>query len=113
MRVIVAGSRTITDYNRVAQVLDDSPFDITVLIQGGARGVDKLAAEWAKNNDIPCEEISANWKKYGKKAGFMRNLEMAEHADALIAIWDGKSKGTKNMMNIAEKKNIPYLCSTD
>ncbi|MEA1980842.1 MAG: hypothetical protein U9N54_07710, partial [candidate division Zixibacteria bacterium] len=70
------------------------------------KGVDKLGEEYAEQNYIPLLKFPANWNKYGKRAGYVRNEEMANNADALIAIWDGKSKGTNHMINIAKKKGL-------
>jgi len=78
----------------------------TVVISGRARGADTLGEEWAKANNVPREVYPANWDLYGKSAGFIRNKQMAEVAEALIALWDGSSKGTSHMINIARAKGI-------
>lgn len=100
MKVIVSGSRSIISYDLVAKVLDEYVNSITMLVSGDAQGVDKLSQRWADENDIQVKLFPANWDKYGKSAGMIRNKEMAEYADYLIAIWDGKSKGTKGMIDI-------------
>jgi hypothetical protein len=74
---------------------------MTVIISGGARGVDSLAIRYAKDNKLPYETFIPDWDKYGKKAGIYRNCEMGDCADALIAIWDGASSGTKHMITYA------------
>lgn len=61
---------------------------------------------WARRNNVPVEKYPANWDKYGKSAGYIRNEEMAKVADSLLAIWDGKSRGTKHMIDIATKKGL-------
>ena len=71
-----------------------------------ARGVDFLGGLWAHNRGIPVAEFPADWDKYGKRAGYLRNEEMARNAEALIAIWNGKSPGTKHMIDIAHKSNL-------
>lgn len=75
------------------------------IVSGGAQGIDFLAELYAKKKTIPFKEFPADWKNLGKKAGFIRNSEMAEYADGLIAIWDGKSKGTFHMISEMVKRN--------
>lgn len=106
MRCIIAGSRNITSLSMVIEAVDKSKFNIVKVISGGARGVDKLGELYAKTNNIDIELFPANWDKYGKSAGYIRNEEMAKNADALIAIWDGISKGTKHMIGLANKYNL-------
>lgn len=107
MRTIIAGSRDIEHpFEEIAKATIDSGFNITQVISGTARGVDKSGEEWAKCFGIKIREFPAFWVKYGKSAGYRRNEQMANAADALIAIWDGKSKGTKNMIDIAKKKKL-------
>jgi len=106
MKVIIAGSRTITDIELVEKAIEDSPFDITEVVTGCARGVDTLGIKFAWEHMIPKKEFPADWDKYGKAAGFIRNKQMAEYADALIAVWDGKSKGTAHMIDIAKKEGL-------
>jgi len=71
-----------------------------------ANGIDSCAVDWANWSGIAVKEFHPNWTKYGPGAGPMRNGEMAEYADALIAIWDGESKGTKNMIKQAKAKGL-------
>lgn len=106
MKTIIAGSRTIYDYNCLKNAIAASKFNISTVISGTAKGADKLGEIYAKNRKIPLEQFPANWNKYGKSAGYIRNAEMAKNADALIALWDGKSKGTKHMIDIANKNNL-------
>ena len=105
MKVIIAGSRTIYDINLVVRAIKESGFDITEVVCGEARGIDTLGKKWAKGNDIPVKSFPADWETYGKSAGYKRNVEMAEYAEALIAITTG-SPGTKHMINIAKSKNL-------
>lgn len=107
MRVIVAGGRDYQDYNRVKNILDTSIIEITEVVCGEAAGADGLGRKWAEENKIPVTSFPANWNKYKRKAGFLRNTEMAEYAESLIAFWDGFSKGTNHMIRIARGKNIP------
>ena len=107
MKVIIAGSRTINDLSLIQLTVDESGFQVSEVVCGGARGVDDLGRKWAGNgNRIPVKLFPADWITYGKSAGYLRNRQMAEYADALIAIWDGKSKGTMHMINLATKKNL-------
>ena len=102
MRVIIAGSRDIADYNLVIEAISSSPFKITTIVSGGARGVDKLGERWAKEHDRRVKKFYADWDVYGKAAGHIRNVRMAKYADALIAVWDGKSRGTRDMIDVAD-----------
>lgn len=106
MKTIIAGSRGITEFKTVEQAIKNSRFKITEVVSGTAIGVDQLGELWASENDIKIKRFPANWEKYGRSAGFIRNAEMANYADALIAVWDGRSKGTKNMINNAKLKNL-------
>lgn len=108
-RVIVAGVRDFSNYellesklNRILQNITDE----IVIVCGMARGADTLGERYAKANGIRVEYYPADWNKYGKSAGYIRNEQMAKNADALIAFWDGKSKGTKNMIDLAEKYRL-------
>lgn len=106
MKVIIAGSRSIKDYLIVKQAIKSSGFIITEIVSGTAQGVDRLGESWAFQNGILVKRFFPDWDKYGRSAGYRRNVEMAEYADALIAIWDGKSRGTKHMIDIANKNNL-------
>ena len=106
MRVIIAGGRDIEEYQYVLDAVTNSDFEISTIISGGARGVDTLGERYAKESKIPLEIYEADWKKYGRAAGPIRNEQMAEVADALIAIWDGKSTGTMNMIDQAPTKGL-------
>jgi hypothetical protein len=108
MKVIVAGSRSITDYFEVKLAILLSGFEITEVFSGDARGVDKLGEMWAKDSKIPIQKFPADWERYGRAAGFRRNRQMARAADALIAIWDGSSRGTADMIRQMEKLKKPF-----
>jgi hypothetical protein len=107
MKVIIAGGRNITSVGHVRRAIGSSNFTITEVISGGAKGVDKLGEDFAKAAGIDLAIFPANWA-VGKKAGPVRNMRMARYAmsdvskkGGLIAIWDGVSKGTKSMIDIA------------
>lgn len=106
MYCIIAGSRNITDYDLVLEAINHSGFEIDTVVCGGARGVDDLGLRWAKENRRNYVVFPAKWDEHGKAAGPIRNRKMAEYADALIAVWDGKSRGTASMIKEAEKRNL-------
>ncbi len=112
MRTIIAGSRTITDYAVVAAAIQKSGFTITEVVSGAARGVDELGERWANENSVPIRQFPAQWERYGKSAGPLRNNQMAHYAQALIAIWDGQSYGTKSMIHMARKLRMK-VCIID
>lgn len=110
-RVIVAGSRTICNqafvFNHLDRLLANKmKLDSIQIISGTARGVDQIGEAYAKAKGIECVRFPADWEKYGKRAGYLRNQQMAEHADALVAFWDGQSRGTKHMIEIARSRHL-------
>lgn len=111
MRVIVAGSRDNVSQTDIDHAIEASGWvkEITVVVSGAARGVDRMGENWAKRNGITIDSRPANWDKYGKSAGYKRNQEMADNADALIAVWDGVSRGTGHMVDIAKAKKLPVF----
>jgi len=86
MRVIIAGSRSMTGAEEIATAITRSGFAITEVISGGARGVDTLEEAWARTHKIPIRRFPVQWQRYDKSAGFRRNEAMAHVADALIAV---------------------------
>lgn len=104
--VIIAGSRGITNYSLVKEAIKESGFKIKEIVSGGAIGVDSLGERYAKENNIPLNIFYARWDLFGKRAGRVRNEEMARNADALIAIHDGISNGTRHMIEIAKQKGL-------
>ena len=108
MRTIIAGSRNITNYGVVAsamaQVLKEGMV-VSKVLCGGASGVDSNGAVWADRAGVVVEYHPADWSK-GKGAGMLRNCAMAKAADALVAIWDGKSRGTGHMINEATRRGL-------
>ena len=110
-KVIIAGSRGFSNYKLLREKCNEylrekrKNYNI-IIISGGARGADTLGEKYAQDEGFSLEVFPANWNKFGKSAGFRRNEQMAEVADALIAFWDGKSHGTKHMIEIMENKNL-------
>lgn len=112
MKVIIAGSRSIESLGVVKKAIEDSGFDITEIVSGRAKGVDRLGEHYALVKNLPTKMFPADWDKHGKAAGPMRNREMADYADAAVIVWDGVSKGTKHMiyeMNKRGKKCHIYM----
>lgn len=110
-KVVIAGSRGFSNYKLLKETCDKylrekKKTHNVVVISGHARGADSLGEKYASDEDLDLEIYPADWKKYGKSAGFMRNEQMADIADAVIAFWNGESHGTKHMIDIAEEKGL-------
>jgi len=105
MKVIIAGSRDFDDYSLLRDYCDHilSQKGATEVVSGTARGADQLGERYAKERGYFIQRFPADWNAYGKAAGYIRNRKMAEYADALIAFWDGKSRGTLNMISLAKE----------
>jgi hypothetical protein len=112
MKTIIAGSRTVTDLMHVIKAIKNCGFEVTEVVSGCANGVDTLGEEWAALSEVPIARFPANWKKHGKAAGPIRNGEMAMYAEALIAVWDGKSRGTRDMIAKAKLRNLRVFVYT-
>jgi hypothetical protein len=118
MRLIVAGSRkgfTKQEvFDGIEQFLTERNIGMTQLVSGDAVGVDTWGCLWATKNDIPIKHFPAQWypngsNKLDRSAGPKRNSEMASYADGLIAFWDGKSPGTKDMITKMEKQKNKFV----
>lgn len=110
MKLAIVGGRDFNDYALLANTIFSSlcPLDyITEIISGGAKGADHLGADFAENNDIPIRIFPAEWSKYGKSAGFIRNQMIVDACDMVLAFWDGESKGTQDTINKAKKAKKP------
>jgi hypothetical protein len=106
MKTIIAGSRTIKDFGVVCNATLKSGFEITEVVCGMAEGVDKLGRKWAIDASIPVKEFPADWAKFGRAAGLIRNVEMAHYAEALILVWNGVSRGSAHMLLTAQKLGL-------
>ena len=107
MKVIIAGSRDFNDYEYLEKILKRLFINSScTIISGCAKGADRLGLQYAKKNGLRYIEMPVDWNKYGKKAGYLRNVEMAKIADMCIVFWDGKSKGSKHMIDIAKNWGI-------
>ena len=113
MKTIIAGSRGVTDYAVVCAAIEAGQRQwykpITEVLSGTARGVDQLGERWAEENKVPCQKFSAEWDAYGKSAGYRRNLQMLEVAQAVIACWDGFSRGTRHLIDEAHLRGLPVF----
>ena len=113
-RIIVAGSRDFNDYLLLQTKLTDYLLPLTdgeiEIISGTARGADTLGEQYESAHNLKCVKFPATWADYGKRAGYIRNGEMAKYASeehgVLFAFWDGKSSGTKHMINFAYKYGL-------
>lgn len=108
-RIIIAGGRDFNDYGLLVKtmnhLLSNIKDDITVVC-GKARGADTLGERYAKECGFSVQYFPADWEKHGKVAGYIRNTEMAENADALVAFWDGQSRGTRHMIALAKMQGL-------
>jgi len=104
-RIAVIGSRGFDDYFQLVAVLE--PHLPAVLISGGAPGADGLAERFAQERGLEINVIPADWQRYGRGAGPIRNKQIVESADLVIAFWDGKSRGTRSALAHAEKVGVP------
>ena len=104
MKIAIVGSRDYVDLERVTAYVNSLPDD-TELVSGGARGVDRTAeqAAWSRKLTVKC--FPADWEQYGKEAGFIRNQDIVNYADLVVAFWDGKSRGTAHTMRLAASQN--------
>jgi len=128
MRVIIAGDREMKDIDLIETAINKSGFKITELVSGCARGADKMGELWARANGVPIKQFKANWddikaegariktrenpwtkkmEKYNARAGFQRNEEMAQYAEALIALQpNGPTDGTQDMIKRAKEHEL-------
>lgn len=114
MRVIIAGGRDFNNYKILCKVCDHmlSKQNNIEIISGGANGADKLGEKYANERGYKIKQFLAKWDLYGKSAGFIRNEQMAEYGEALIAFWDESSKGTEHMIELAKKYELKIKISS-
>ena len=107
-KVIIAGGREFNDYELLKRKLDELLINKTdiVIVSGTAKGADKLGERYAVEKGHTISSHPADWELHKKSAGYIRNEEMALEADALVAFWDKKSKGTKHMIDLGHKHGI-------
>ena len=107
MHVAIVGSRDITDMMYVDKAVADAGWHIDCVVSGGARGVDSLAREWAEREDVDFIVHEALWDTYGKRAGYLRNVDIVADSDAIIAVKRPHSKGTQHTIDLATKAGKP------
>lgn len=109
-KVIIAGSRQLTDVRLVAEAVRRSGFQISEVVSGAARGIDTAGEAWAAANGIPVRRFPADWARHGRAAGPRRNTTMVgyvrPHGGALIAVWNGESRGTQHIITHARQQGI-------
>ena len=110
MRLLVAGSRGVEDreamLKAIRSVTTGNRPDL-VILGGCPRGVDAMALRWAEKNHYPVDLYPAYWDKFGKAAGPIRNKTMVQEADHVVVVWDGKSRGSANVIKIATELGKP------
>lgn len=114
MKIAIVGSRTRgseQDYKNLCDLMDQ--FHATAIVSGGAIGADSLGARYAKEKSLPLILHLPDWKLHGKSAGFIRNRAIVEDADYIVALWDGKSKGTRHTMDLALNAGNPITVIGD
>lgn len=109
MKIAIIGSRTIKGFNLEPYI---APLNVTAIISGGATGVDTIAAQYAHAHGIELVEFRPNYALYGKGAPHIRNRQIVDTAECVIAIWDNKSKGTQSVIEYAKKKNKRIIIIT-
>lgn len=103
MKLLIAGSRSITAFDLSPYI----PADIDTIISGGASGVDRLAEEYADLHRLSKCVLRPHYERYGRAAPLKRNEQMVEMADAVLIIWDGRSRGALHTLNYAKKRGKP------
>ena len=108
MKTIIAGSREINDSAVVVRAIEASGYreQITEVVSGCAGGVDRLGEEWAASVGLPVKIFAADWDRYGPVASPTRNGQMSAYAEALIAVWNGVSRGTADMIQQARERGL-------
>lgn len=107
IRLAIVGSRGFQDYDFLKQCIDQlaANNEIIEIVSGEARGADTLGERYARENGIPTKIFRPDWDKFGKSAGFRRNITIVNNADVVAAFWDGRSRGTANTIDLTKKAN--------
>lgn len=104
MKLAIIGSRSFNNYE-LLKIEVNKIKNVTCVVSGGAYGADYLGKLYAKENNLEYIEFKPNWDEHGKKAGFLRNIDIINTSDIIIAFWDGLSSGTLHSINLAKKYN--------
>lgn len=109
IKIAVIGSRSFDDYELLARSIKETMgrYEVATVVSGGAKGADSLAERYAAENNLQTMILKPDWKKFGRGAGVIRNKDIVENADYVLAFWDGSSKGTQNSIDHARKMNKP------
>lgn len=110
LKIAIIGSRDFTDYEYLKKTMDkeiDNRTFVDYFVSGGAKGADTLAARYAEEIGRPIMVFKPDYKKFGRGAPFVRNSQIIEYCDEVYAFWDGKSNGTRDALNKAEKLGKP------
>lgn len=105
MKIAIIGSRGFNDYDLLKYTMEK--YDASTIISGGAKGADSLAKKYANEFSLELIEFLPDWSKYGRSAGFIRNLDIINNSDVVVAFWDGTSKGTLHSITTSQKKGKP------
>ena len=111
MKIVIAGGRDFQNYEVLRGAMDGVLANISspiTIVSGAARGADTLGEQYAAERGLDVIRFPADWKKFGRRAGPIRNEQMAEAANMLVAFWDGQSRGTKNIIGNMEQRGKPY-----
>ena len=111
MRAAIVGSRTFNNYEVLKDFIDstclDNDIEIDTIVSGGAKGADALGERYADEYALEKLIFRAEWDKYGKSAGFRRNVDIIDNCDICFAFWDGESHGTKHDIDLCSEKDKP------
>ena len=109
MKLLVAGSRAFTDYQKLCQVLAPERHRIAQVLTGGARGADQLGYRWAWKHQVKHQLFRAEWERFGRSAGMRRNHQMAQAGDMLVAFHVNNSPGTAHMIACMRARGKPVV----
>lgn len=110
MKLVIAGSRSLSmSPVEIAKLVEEAGFVPTEVVSGVAHGIDRAGERYAEWYRIPIKSFAADWHNLGKAAGPIRNAAMAEYADAALVIWDGKSPGSRNMIEQMQRRGKPCV----
>lgn len=112
MRIGIVGSRYFTNMKLMVKVLKynmKERDDITLIVSGGAKGADTLAERYAEGKGIETKIFLPDWNKYGRKAGFLRNIDIVKNSDLVFAFWDGISPGTKHLIDLCKQYKVECI----
>lgn len=111
VKLVIVGSRTFNDYRLAENIINhiavEYGYKYIEIVSGGARGADAIGERYADNNGITKKIIPVDWNRWGKRAGFIRNVDIIDNCDICICFWDGENHGTKHDIDLCVKKHKP------